>query len=647
MSRPKICLVMIVKDEEHVIGRCLRTLKPHVDCYVIMDTGSSDSTVEEIGKTMGDMPGHIPHEPFQSFRHNRTLALKTAREKFPDADYHLMMDADDMWIVEGNFQWPASMDRDAYNVKHKMGRISFDRPAILRATGKWRYEGAAHEHIVYGGPGRFTAGKIEGAFVRCGTDGHRRKTEGKSKYNRIAKILQEEVDKNPEDKRSTFYLAQSYRDAGENEKALKYYHLRSEMGGWQEEVWYSYYQIAEIMSRSDGDPDEIVKYYLKAYAYRPARAEALFSLASYHRNRREYALARVYSSAAKDIRLPKDRLFVDESVYTWRSLDEFCVASNKMGSIDDAKNAALKLLACSDVTDGNRVRIENNLTFSCRPITQPRVKGTPKVAVLLSTHDANAEELERSIQSIVDQTYQNWELIIVSDGDLTEPSLPKRFLEDPRIRLIHMMVNVGQFPIYDCVIRNVDAELIAIQDDDDISAPNRLERLVSEIKRTGADVVFSDMNVKTNGRTVLQPSHPEWLGEQEGQIVHAGSHVGLWRKASILAIGGYYGGLDIGADTLVVGLIARLGRPAFCHEPLYTAYREKDSMMRNEETGMSSTRRAHAWSKICQTWDSVRHSANPVATARTIVTKDANSKQLKSSGLVLADLNALIAEQLR
>ena len=47
-TKPKICLNMIVKNEEPVIERCLATVKPHIDYWVIVDTGSSDNTIKKI-----------------------------------------------------------------------------------------------------------------------------------------------------------------------------------------------------------------------------------------------------------------------------------------------------------------------------------------------------------------------------------------------------------------------------------------------------------------------------------------------------------------------------------------------------------------------------------------------------------------------
>ena len=57
----RLGLCMIVKNEEHVIERALRSVLPHVDTWVIIDTGSTDRTKELILNTTTTLkkPGHM------------------------------------------------------------------------------------------------------------------------------------------------------------------------------------------------------------------------------------------------------------------------------------------------------------------------------------------------------------------------------------------------------------------------------------------------------------------------------------------------------------------------------------------------------------------------------------------------------------
>jgi len=628
MTKPKICLVMIVKDEHRVMPRCLAALKPHIDSWVIMDTGSTDETVPTIERIMEGVPGKVVYEPFDSFQFNRTLVMKLARDEFT-SDYLLMIDADDTWVVDEGFQWP-ELTEGAYNVKHVLGSTSFPRPALTRTALPWEYRGAAHEYMVCAAP--HSIGTLKGARIQCGNDGNRRVTEGQGKYDRIAGILEKEYEKDPKNRRTVFYLAQSYRDGGHNEKAIKFYKMRVEMGGNIEEVWFSMYQIAIMLEKLGVDWELPREAYIKAYEYLPSRAESLWAVANLYRNNHKKHIARVYAAAAMATKHPGNGLFVDESVYSWRALDEYCVSSQKIGLMEDAKGAALKLLANPDVSGGNRVRIEENLTFSCKVISPGRVKSGMGVTIVLATYKPEPAALREAVESIIAQTYEHWRLFIVSDGNEVAPWAALEGIDDSRIHKFHLKQNVGQFPIYDAVLNETRSPMFAIQDDDDISKPNRLEVLVNNMARTNADVVFSDIESEyKDGKVFIQSSHPEWLAQQPGQIVHTGSHVGLWKSQSLRRLGGYYGGFKLGADTVAVGLMSRLGRPAFVHEPLYRARRTSDSSMTSSEgTGMESEARKEAWIRINALWNEVRDAEDSVQTARRLMEEGAGDTDIQA-----------------
>ena len=70
-----ICLNMIVKNEANVIRRCLDSIHPFIDYWVIVDTGSSDGTQDIIRATLASIPGDLHQRPWRDFAHNRNEAL--------------------------------------------------------------------------------------------------------------------------------------------------------------------------------------------------------------------------------------------------------------------------------------------------------------------------------------------------------------------------------------------------------------------------------------------------------------------------------------------------------------------------------------------------------------------------------------------
>src|SRR2546428_69578 len=72
-TKHKICLNMIVKNESHVITRCLGSVLPLIDYWVIVDTGSDDGTQKIIKDFMQEkgVSGELHERPWINFSHNR------------------------------------------------------------------------------------------------------------------------------------------------------------------------------------------------------------------------------------------------------------------------------------------------------------------------------------------------------------------------------------------------------------------------------------------------------------------------------------------------------------------------------------------------------------------------------------------------
>lgn len=87
----RLCLNMIVRDKAAVIERCLASVRPHIDAWVIVDTGSVDDTPERILRALQGVPGELHHRPWRDFAHNRNEALELARSH---GDWLLFIDAD-------------------------------------------------------------------------------------------------------------------------------------------------------------------------------------------------------------------------------------------------------------------------------------------------------------------------------------------------------------------------------------------------------------------------------------------------------------------------------------------------------------------------------------------------------------------------
>src|SRR5438552_11170533 len=148
------------------------------------------------------------------------------------------------------------------------------------------------------------------------------------KSDKDCKLLLDVLAEHPDDARATFYLAQTYFDAGNPREALRYYTQRAGMGGWDEEVFYARYRAAACLALL-GEPWVACQdAYLNAFQQRPWRAEPLHAVARHHRIARDFDLGYVFARAADEIAFPDaDALFVARDVHAWRSADERAICA--------------------------------------------------------------------------------------------------------------------------------------------------------------------------------------------------------------------------------------------------------------------------------------------------------------------------------
>jgi glycosyltransferase involved in cell wall biosynthesis len=350
-----LCLNMIVKNEAHVIRRCLDSVRPHVSHWVIVDTGSTDGTQDVISNHYRDLPGTLYERPWRDFGTNRTEAIALARGK---AQYVLVMDADNVLCTPPGYRF-AHLDADAYYIVHRYAGIEYGSAVLVADRIPWRYEGVLHEYIRADVPHRIVP--LSGPWIDVHHEGAR--SRDPQTYLKDVAILEAALAREPNNARYAFYLAQSLKDAGLLERALGMFRHRATMPGWDEEAWQARYQAAQLVERLAHSPAEIQRAYLDAFNARPSRAEPLVQLARWHRERQEWALAVLFARAAAGMPRPPDQLFVEDGVYEWKADDELAVAAWYAGAREEGRRAAERLIARRRFPSSERERIEKNISW--------------------------------------------------------------------------------------------------------------------------------------------------------------------------------------------------------------------------------------------------------------------------------------------
>jgi glycosyltransferase involved in cell wall biosynthesis len=356
--RTTLCLCMIVKNEAPVIRRCLDSVRPLIDHWVIVDTGSTDGTQDIVREHLKDLPGELHERPWRDFAYNRSEALALAR---PHADYSLIIDADDVLEIPKGYRLPR-LKADAYYLDIDHAPVRYQRMQIVSNARPWRYKGVLHEFLTCEGAG--PAGKLP-LLYRMYFDGARRRDP--ATFARDAEVLERALETETDPflrSRYTFYLAQSRRDSGDKQKALALYQARAELGHWREEVYVSLLEAARLMEQLDYAEQEVIDAYLKAAKAAPHRAEALHGAARYCREKKRYEEGYGYAKSGLRIPAPRDGLFVETATYKWSLLDEFSIHAYWVGRYNESLEACLKLLMEENFPPEHRERILTNGAYA-------------------------------------------------------------------------------------------------------------------------------------------------------------------------------------------------------------------------------------------------------------------------------------------
>ncbi len=357
-ERPAICLNMIVENEAHIICGALDSVAPYISSWVIVDTGSDDGTQDVIRNHMARLgiAGELHERPWRNFGHNRSEALTLAQGH---GDYIWMIDADDVLVGTPDF---GRLGADAYLLRYQ-GGATYLRPQLFRDGLPWRYEGVTHEQAVCDVP--TVEEHLPGEYNIIGSSSLSARRRDGRKFTEDRDLLLAEVERNPEDARSVFYLAQSYFDMDDFVNARKWYARRAEMGGCAEEVYYSMYRVAQAMEHLGEPWPDVQDAYLRAWAFRPTRAEPLYGIARRYRVERQYLLGYLFAERAAAIPFPEeDLLFVHAAIYAWCAIDEQAVCASWIGKHAEAFRLCRRLLASPGTPDDERQRITGNRDVS-------------------------------------------------------------------------------------------------------------------------------------------------------------------------------------------------------------------------------------------------------------------------------------------
>lgn len=357
------------KNEEEILERCINSVKPFVDGFLLVDTGSTDKSI----KISKKYTKNIHTIQFTDFVESKNKVLDLADKL--DYEYILWMDADEYFdiknktIINHSIKDFISTDKDImvnfiqdYHYK-KIGML-YERPRIWKNHIGIKFEGPGiHEFIGYNYQ---TNAKLYRDFLVY----HEHKKNGKdwgvtSKF--YLKILHAHVDKNPDDIRGLFYIARTYKDMHINEDAIQYYQKYRNVCNklnyvWYEEYWYTLYEEADANIKLDRFK-QAEKLLLHAIEVLPDRAEAyekLMELYIYKTND-EYKALEVGKKAFNITINPNYRLFINKWSYQYAIYDNYALACWGTENYQNGYDAIIELLKLPNSELYHPDRINSNL----------------------------------------------------------------------------------------------------------------------------------------------------------------------------------------------------------------------------------------------------------------------------------------------
>jgi hypothetical protein len=324
----KIAVLLMVKNEQRRIHVTLESIKNEVDGIVLYDTGSTDDTIKcvKIFAENNNIELHLLEGEFEDFATSRNKMLDFA-DTF-HYDYYLLLDSNDelrlsctnstLKQIIQEYNEDIFLIKQQWYIGNNISDLIYFNTRLIKANPKFRYKGAVHEYIHNGTDDTVEFRKLSNIILFqdrvADNDGKTR-----DRWERDLEMLKKEIQKDPTEPRTQFYLAQTYQCLSNPKKARHYYKKRvKNLNGFYEERYSSMVRLALLTE----DEDTKILWNLKAFEL-IKRAEPLIEISRIYRFKNQFHLAYMFARMACMLDYPQSNLMVDEKCYShdrWHEL---------------------------------------------------------------------------------------------------------------------------------------------------------------------------------------------------------------------------------------------------------------------------------------------------------------------------------------
>lgn len=323
----KLSVCIIVKDEEEVIGRCLNCVKEFADEIIVVDTGSTDNTLEEVKKYTDKV---YRFEWCNDFSLARNFSLQKAT-----CPYTMWLDADDI-ITEENIKKIQELKSKIgdYDLIYLGYAVAFDgdiptyvyeRERIFKSSKNYKFEGAVHEAIT-------PSGKILHSDILI----YHKKIKERDPLRNL-QIIQSKIAKGDVlDSREKFYYGRELMFCGMLKESVAIFEDFLQGDGWVVNKCECCINLYDIYLRLN-DIQNAYQSLLKYLTYAPPNSKVCCLLGNMFFEREEFASAKFWYKFALTAKSENfDGGFIELDYNGYIPYMQLCVIYYNDGNIKEA-----------------------------------------------------------------------------------------------------------------------------------------------------------------------------------------------------------------------------------------------------------------------------------------------------------------------
>lgn len=343
-------LVMIVKNSGEVLRDCLSSIKPYIDKWTILDTGSVDNTIDIIKEELDGIQGNLYKEEFVDFSTTRNRSLELSSRS---CKYTIILD--DSYQLHGGDKLREFLEKNnnsSYSIRigNLIGKklcSYYYSLRIIKSDETLRYRGKVHEYI-YDENVKYLTDDI---FINDIQD-NEHAVRSRNRFKRDIKFLLEDHKENPNDPRTLMYLGKTYALLKEFEKGLFYYEKMKKLQHINDEYKFTAYYESSCLDFGEvsQDNDKFRRELLAIQKMFPMRAEPYYKLCvflyeSANTNTKNYeSIAKITD---KLINMKKPELYLtilDTAIYDYYIPYMYIDTHLKVGKFDKAVEKLKEML---------------------------------------------------------------------------------------------------------------------------------------------------------------------------------------------------------------------------------------------------------------------------------------------------------------